>query len=61
MITIFDGMSLDVFSLDTSGPEGNHGHVLTLQLDGAVRRHAIDARLADGVSDIEEVIVAAVG
>jgi hypothetical protein len=59
-LTIVDGVSLDVFGLHTSGPEGDHGHVLVLELDGAVCRHAIDTRLANSVGNIEEVVPAAV-
>ncbi len=46
-------MLLDVLRLDWSGPERDHGHVVPLQLLGAVGRHPVDSGLSDAVSNVE--------
>jgi hypothetical protein len=44
---------LDVLRLDRPGPERDHGHVVPLQLLGAVGRHPVDSGLSDAVSNVE--------
>lgn len=52
-------MVLDIFGLDSSGPERDHCDVFLLQLGGAVRGHPIAGGLADAVGDVEEGMVSA--
>jgi hypothetical protein len=54
-------LSLNILSLDGPGPEGDHGHVLLLELDGAVGGHPVAGRLADAVGHVEDVLPAAEG
>ena len=48
------------FGFNSSGPERDHGDVLLLQLDAAVRCHAVAGRLADCIGHIEDELPAAV-